>query len=215
MNQLLSEILDIALRSLYVSGSATLLSASWSIPAAYILAFRRRVRVLETLIESLVGIPTVFLGLLLFLLLSSSGPLGFLKLLYTPHAIIIGQAILVTPLMISTSYRVLKNIAIPYSELALSLGASRGQAMALILRESIGGVAASIIMGFSRAVGELGVAMMVGGNIRGFTRVMTTAIALGVTRGEFEIALILGIILLALTTSTALSVRILMERRIP
>ncbi|MEM4718857.1 MAG: ABC transporter substrate-binding protein, partial [Nitrososphaerota archaeon] len=100
MSQVFSEILDVSLRSIYVSGFATLLSASWSIPAAYLLSLRRRVVVLEALIESLVGMPTVLLGLLLFLLLSSSGPLGFLKLLYTPQAIIIGQAILITPLII-------------------------------------------------------------------------------------------------------------------
>ncbi len=213
--QAFSEILDITLRSLYVSGFATLLSASWSIPTSYLLAFRRRVKVLEALMESLVGIPTVLLGLLLFLLLSSSGLLGFLKLLYTPQAIIIGQAILITPLIISTSYRTLRIVAPPYSELALSLGATRGQAMMLVLRESAPGVAASIIMGFSRTIGELGIAMMIGGNIKGFTRVLTTAIALGVAKGEFESAIILGIILLALTISTALSVKILMEAKAP
>ncbi|MEM2846204.1 MAG: ABC transporter permease [Nitrososphaerota archaeon] len=213
MSQVFSEILDVSLRSIYVSGFATLLSASWSIPAAYLLSLRRRVGVLEALIESLVGMPTVLLGLLLFLLLSSSGPLGFLKLLYTPQAIIIGQAILITPLIISTCYRALRGFATSYLELALSLGAGRSQAVMLVLRESAPGVAASTIMGFSRAVGELGIAMMVGGNIRGFTRVMTTAIALDVARGEFESAIILGIILLVLMIMTAISVKILMGVR--
>lgn len=215
MSLAFSEILDITLRSLYVSGSATFLSASWSIPAAYFLSLRRRVGIIEAVIESLIGIPTVLLGLLLFLLLSNSGLLGFLKLLYTPQAIIVGQAILITPLMMSTCYRALRSVAASYLELALSLGASKSQAMILILRESAPGVAASAIMGFSRAVGELGIAMMVGGNIKGFTRVMTTAIALDVTRGEFESAIILGLILLVLTTSTAISVKVLMGARAP
>ncbi|MEM4501411.1 MAG: ABC transporter permease, partial [Thermofilaceae archaeon] len=147
MSQVFSEILDVSLRSIYVSGFATLLSASWSIPTAYLLSLRRRVGVLEALIESLVGMPTVLLGLLLFLLLSSSGPLGFLKLLYTPQAIIIGQAILITPLIISTCYRALRGVATSYLELALSLGAGRSQAVMLVLRESAPGVAASTIMG--------------------------------------------------------------------
>ena len=213
MSLAFSEILDVTIRSLYVSGLATLLSASWSIPAAYLLSFRRRVGVLEAVVESLVGVPTVLLGLLLYMLLSSSGPLGFLKLLYTPHAIIIGQSILITPLIISTCYRALRVVAAPYLELALSMGAGRPQTMLLLLRESAPGVAASAVMGFSRAVGELGIAMMVGGNIRGSTTVLTTAIALGVTRGEFEAAIILGIILLALTIATAVSMKILMGVR--
>lgn len=215
MSQVFSEILDVALRSLYISGSATLLSASWSIPAAYLLSLRKRIRILEAVIEALVGIPTVLLGLLLFLLLSSAGPLGFLKLLYTPQAIIIGQAILITPLMISACYRALRSVAASYLELALSLGANKFQAMILVLRESAPGVIASAIMGFSRAVGELGIAMMIGGNIKGFTRVMTTAIAVDVARGEFESAIILGLILLALTISTAISVKVLSEVRAP
>jgi tungstate transport system permease protein len=201
----------VTVRSLYISGLATLLSASWSIPAAYLLSFRRRVGALEAVVESLVGVPTVLLGLLFYMLLSSSGPLGPLKLLYTPHAIIIGQSILITPLIISTCYRALRLVAAPYLELALSMGASRSQAMMLILRESASGVIASAIMGFSRAVGELGIAMMVGGNIKGSTMILTTAIALGVTRGEFEAAIILGVILLALTIATSLSVKTLME----
>jgi tungstate transport system permease protein len=213
MNLAFSEILEVTIRSLYVSGLATLLSVLWSIPAAYLLSFRQRVGVLEAIVEALVGMPTVLLGLLFYMLLSSSGPLSFLKLLYTPQAIIIGQAILITPLIISTCYRALRGVAAPYLELALSLGAGRSQAMMLILRESAPGVAASALMGFSRAVGELGIAMMVGGNIRGFTMVLTTAIALGVTRGEFEAAIILGIILLALTTATAVSLKTLMGAR--
>lgn len=211
MNQLFFEVLDITFRTLYISGLATVLSILWSLPAAYLLSFRQRIGLLESLLESLVGIPTTLLGLLLFMLFSSSGALGFFKLLYTPQAIIIGQSILVTPLLISTSYRVLREVVVPYFELALSLGASKIQAMIIILRESAAGIIASIIMSFSRAVGELGVAMMVGGNIKGFTRVLTTAIALGVTRGEFETAIILGVILLALTISTAIAVKVLMR----
>lgn len=205
------ETLATILRSIYVSGTATLLASVWSLPTSYVLTLKRRVGVVEAVIESLVGIPTVLLGLLLYLLLSSSGPLAPLgiKLLYTPQAIILGESILVTPLMISTSYRVLKNSVVMYSELALSLGASKTQVMTLIVKESLPGVVASIIMSFSRALGELGIAMMVGGNISGYTRVMTTAIALGVVRGEFEEAIALGLVLMAIMVVISVTLKLI------
>lgn len=198
------ETVNTILRSLYVSGVATVLSLAWSVPASYVLALKRRVGLFEALIETLVGMPTVLLGLLLYFAFSSSGPLAPLRLLYTPQAIIIGEAVLVTPLIISTNYRILKNVVTAYTELALSLGASKTQTMFLVLRETAPGVAASAIMGFSRALGELGVAMMVGGNISGYTRVATTAIALGVARGEFEEAMALGLALLVIMVAVAL-----------
>jgi tungstate transport system permease protein len=194
-----------------VSGTATLLASVWSLPTSYVLTLKRRVGIVEAVIESLVGIPTVLLGLLLYILLSSSGPLAPLgiKLLYTPQAIILGESILVTPLMISTSYRVLKNSVVMYGELALSLGASKTQVMTLIVKESLPGVVASIIMSFSRALGELGIAMMVGGNISGYTRVMTTAIALGVARGEFEEAIALGLVLMAIMVVISVTLKLI------
>ncbi|MEM0051127.1 MAG: ABC transporter permease [Sulfolobales archaeon] len=205
------ETLATILRSIYVSGTATLLASVWSLPTSYVLTLKRRVGVVEAVIESLVGIPTVLLGLLLYILLSSSGPLAPLgiKLLYTPQAIILGESILVTPLMISTSYRVLKNSVVMYSELALSLGASKTQVMTLVIKESLPGVVASIIMSFSRALGELGIAMMVGGNISGYTRVMTTAIALGVVRGEFEEAIALGLVLMAIMVVISVTLKLI------
>ena len=205
------ETIATILRSIYVSGTATLLASVWSLPTSYVLTLKRRVGVVEAVIESLVGIPTVLLGLLLYILLSSSGPLAPLgiKLLYTPQAIILGESILVTPLMISTSYRVLKNSVVMYSELALSLGASKTQVMTLIVKESLPGVVASIIMSFSRALGELGIAMMVGGNISGYTRVMTTAIALGVVRGEFEEAIVLGLVLMAIMVVISVTLKLI------
>jgi tungstate transport system permease protein len=194
-----------------VSGTATLLASVWSLPTSYFLTLKRRVGIVEAVVESLVGIPTVLLGLLLYILLSSSGPLAPLgiKLLYTPQAIILGESILVTPLMISTSYRVLKNSVVMYSELALSLGASKTQVMTLVIKESLPGVVASIIMSFSRALGELGIAMMVGGNISGYTRVMTTAIALGVVRGEFEEAIALGLVLMAIMVVISVTLKLI------
>lgn len=204
MHVLSGETVDTILRSLYISGTATIASLTWSIPTSYVLALKQRTGLLEALMETLVGMPTVLLGLLLYFAFSSSGPLAPLRLLYTPQAIIIGEAVLVTPLIISMNYRILRNVVTAYTELALTLGASRTQAMALVLRETAPGIMASAVMGFSRALGELGVAMMVGGNISGYTRVVTTAIALGVSRGEFEEAAILGLVLLIITVAVAL-----------
>jgi len=204
-----SEVVEIAIRSITISGFATLLASSWSIPIAYILATRCRSELIISIVEAVVGIPTVLVGLLLYLLLSSSGPLGFLHMLYTPQAIVVGEAILITPLIISTSYRVLRNIVDTYGELALSLGASERQAMLLTLRESLPGILASTIMGFSRAIGELGIALIVGGNIRGYTRVLTTAIALEVSKGEFEKAVALGIVLVSITITISIVLKVL------
>jgi len=208
------EIVDIAIRSILVSGTATILSSLWSLPLAYIAVIRLRLRVLIPIMESLSGIPTVLIGLLLYLLLSRSGPLGFLNLLYTPYAIIIGQSILVTPLIIATSFGALKNAYEYYGELALSLGARKSQVLSTIFRESFNMVMASIMIAFSRALGELGVALLVGGNIRWETRVFSTAISLYVEMGNFDYALKLGAILLAIEILLIVAIRLLrgMER---
>ena len=208
----LGEVAGIVLRSLMVSGAATLLSASWSIPLALRLVLGgegRGKRLVIDLLNSLVGIPTVVVGLILYFLLSRSGPLGQLQLLYTPLAITIGQAILITPFIASLSAEALRSVRERLWETLISLGATEGQAAATVVDEASPGLVTSILLGFSRAVGELGVALMLGGNIRGFTRVMTTAIALEVGRGEFELALALGAILVSLSFLTTLTIRAL------
>ena len=200
------------LRSIYVSGVATLLAMVWSIPCSLLLTTRGRSRVVEAVVESLVGVPTVLIGLLLYMLLSSSGPIYRLlgvRLLYTPQAMVLGQAVLVTPLLISTTYRLLRTSVRNLWELAMSLGASRVQAALLVLRESVPGIVASGIMGFSRAIGELGVALMLGGNIRGYTRVVATAIAMGVAAGEYEEAIILGAVLVVVVVLVAVCAKLL------
>lgn len=195
----ISEVIEIASRSVMISGLATLLASLWSIPLTYVLAKPSRIsRILTSIFEALVGIPTVLVGLLLYLLLSSSGPLGFFQLLYTPQAIILGESLLITPIIIATSYRIVRVAYETYGELAISLGADKKQTMKLIIKESFPGILGSIVMGFSRAIGELGIALMIGGNIKGYTRVMTTAIALEIARGEYELATVLGVILISI-----------------
>ncbi len=203
------ELIDITTRSLYVSGAATILAFSWSIFVAYLLATRERIEIISSIIESMVGIPTVVLGLLLYFLFSRSGPLGMLNLLYTPTAMIIGESILITPILISTTFRVLRNTIQTYGEFALSIGATKIQTIKLVFRESYPGIIAAVIMAFSRAIGELGVALMVGGNIKGYTRVLTTAIALGVSKGEFESSLLLGLVLIGIMIITSVSLKII------
>ncbi len=204
---MLPEIAEIAVRSVAISGAATLLALSWSLPLAYYVA-ERGSKAIATVSEALVGVPTTLIGLLLYFILRNDGPLGFLQLLYTPYAIVVGEAILVTPLLVAVTYRVLANAINTYGELALSLGASRSQAMELAFTTSLPSLAAAAVMAFSRAVGEIGVALIVGGNIRGYTRTMTTAIALEVAKGEFWTALELGLILVSLTVVISLAIRL-------
>ncbi|MEZ0393703.1 MAG: ABC transporter permease [Desulfurococcaceae archaeon] len=203
---MLGETAATILRSIEVSGLATLLAASWSLPLAYYMASRNPGPIVESIVESLVGIPTVLLGLLLYMLLSSSGPLGGLGLLFTKRAMILGEALLVTPLIVSSLYRSTRAKVSQLLELATTLGAAGPGAALLVLSETAADATAACIMGFSRAIGELGVAMMLGGNIAGYTRVMTTAIALDVSKGNFEEAVYLGLALLAtmIVASTAL-----------
>ncbi len=205
----MSELVEVTLRTLYISGTATLIAGVWGIPLAYLISSRRQLRPLSHAMEALVGVPTVLVGLLLYLLLSRQGPLGFLNMLYTPQAIILGEAVLVTPLLVGVSHRVLSYSVKTYGELALTLGATEFQAMRIAVLQAAPGLIGAMIMAFSRAVGELGVALLVGGNIKGYTRTITTTIALEVSQGELFDAVLLGLVLVAIMISISLMLRIL------
>lgn len=202
-------VAEIVARSVLVSGAATLLSSSWSILVGVWLAsgdtmWRNR---LSTLFDALVAVPTVVVGLALYLILSKQGPLGFLQLLYTPAAVILGQALLITPLLISLTASALRELRGKVWETAVALGATEAQARATMLSEGVPALITAVLVGFNRALGELGVALMLGGNIKGLTRVMTTSIALEVGRGEFELALALGGLLLATSFTVTAIIR--------
>jgi len=205
----MGEVVEIAFRSLAVSGLATLMASIWSIPLAAVLTHSksRFCRTVLDVLNAMIGVPTVLIGLLLYLLLSRTGPLGIFNLLYTPLAISFGQAILITPLLISLAAEHLGRVRESVSELALSLGATRVQMTTTVIREAGPQLVSTALVAFNRAIGELGVALMVGGDIRRFTRVMTTAIALEVEKGEFELALALGGILLFITILVTVAVR--------
>lgn len=209
------EVMEIAARTLRIAGTSCLLASLISLPLASLIHFRqfRGKRVLINIIQTLFSVPTVIVGLFVFVLLSRAGPLGELGILFTPAAMVIGQMILITPILLGLTISALSGVSKEVVETATSLGASGFQLVLLVLREARYAVLAALILGFGRALSELGVAMMVGGNIRGFTRVMTTALSLATTRGELEMALALGIILLFLALVINIVLNRLQQRR--
>lgn len=193
-------VYGIVFRSLFFSGVAAILAVLWATPIAMLLGlkdFRGR-SIIKGLFTTLIGLPTVALGLLLWLILSKAGPLGFLGLLYTPGAIILGEALLVTPLIVSIATNAIEAVDPEIMNLAKTLGASESQASIAVLKEAINGIIFSDVAGFNRAIAELGVALMVGGNLAGFTDVLTTATSSYTARGDFSTAIALSIILLVI-----------------
>jgi len=207
-------IYRIVFRSLYVSGLAVALATLWSLPVATILGLKnfRGKRFVHGSFNAFIGFPTVVLGLILFLLFSRSGPLGTFGLLFTPFMISIGQAILITPILISFISSAVEAIDLDIRDLAMTLGSTEIQASIAILREASGGVILAVLAGFNRAFAELGVAMMVGGNIYGSTRLLTTAIALETNRGEIPFSIALGVILLAIVYTLNITINYLRRR---
>ncbi|MFV2081558.1 MAG: ABC transporter permease [bacterium] len=206
-----SEVLSIAFLSLRVAGTATLLAAIFGIPLAYTVAtrdFPGKGAVL-TLFNTLMALPTVLVGLLGYSFLSRKGPLGFLDLLFTPSGIIIGDLILAFPLIVALTVAAVNSVDERARITAMNLGASRLQVTLTVLMEARYALTAAVINGFGRVIAEVGSAMMLGGNIRGYTRTMTTAIALETSKGEFSLAMALGLLLLILALSINLLFRLL------
>jgi tungstate transport system permease protein len=192
------EILRIVVLSLAVSGGATILASLAAIPAALLLALKefRGKRLLVGLVNTALSIPAVLIGLLVYGLVSRRGPLGTLGLLFTPGAMVLAQALLAFPIITALALAALKGIARDSRDLALSLGADRLQLALAVIRQGRFAFLTALIAGFSRVIGETGMTLMVGGNIKGQTRVLTTAISLETMKGNFEIGIALGIVLL-------------------
>ncbi|XES76368.1 MAG: ABC transporter permease [Candidatus Bathyarchaeia archaeon] len=202
-------------RTIYVSGAGTLLACVWSIPIAVILglySFRGK-WVIKGLFNALIGIPTVALGLLLYLLLSRQGAFGFMHLLFTVNGVMIGQAILVTPIIVSFVANALSTSDAQVRDLARTLGASNLQTNLTIMRETIWSMALAIVAAFNRGFGELGIATIVGGSILGQTRVLTTAIALEINYGAFDVAMAYAIILMTIVISLTLTLNLIEKLR--
>ena len=187
--------------SLKTSGLAALIASFLAVPAALFLAgtdFRGK-RAILLINQTWMAAPTVVIGLLFYFLLGRSGPLGRFGLLYTQTAMTIGQVFLILPLIIGFSYTALRQVDRRARLTALTLGASRRQAGGGVLREAKFALLVAVLAGFARAVSEVGIAMMLGGNIRNATRNITTAIALETAKGEFSNGVVLGAILLVIT----------------
>ena len=205
---------EITLRSVVISGLATILASSWSIPLGITIGlgrFRGRL-ILRGAFNALLGVPTVTLGLVLYLVFSRSGPLGFLQLLYTPSAVAVGQALLITPILVSFITNTLETVDPDIRSLALTLGATKIGASMTVLSESIGGVILAVTASFNRAIAELGVALMLGGNIKGITRVLTTSIALETARGEVALSIALAVVLMLIVAAVSLLVNLVQRR---
>jgi len=208
-------VYEITLRSLYVSGAAALIAILWGLPIALLLGLKNFPGkfLIKGIFSTLIGIPTVALGLILYLVFSKGGPLGIFNILYTPTAIIIGEAILVTPIVVSFATSAIEAVDREIMNLAKTLGASESQASIAVLKEALNGVFLAGIASFNRAIAELGVAMLVGGGILGLTEVLTTGIELETARGNLEIAIALGIILLILVFGINLAVNLFQRKR--
>ena len=204
------EVMAIAGLSLRIAVTSTLIAAVICLPLGSLIHFHRfhGKRSLISLIQTFYSIPTVTVGLFVYVLFSRSGPLGGLNLLFTPTVMVIGQVILVIPILLGLTVSALSGVDRSMTDTARSLGASGWQTALVIVREARFAVMAAVILGFGRAISEVGLALMVGGNIRGFTRVITTAISLETSKGDWELSMALGIILIFI----ALVINVILNR---
>ena len=194
------EVYEIMFLSLRVSGIAVLIGALLGVSSGATVGLKEFFgkRFLVSIVNTLMGLPPVVVGLLVYLLLSTSGPLGAFQLLYTPEAMIIAQLIMVVPIVMGVTISSVSSIGKAIREKALSLGATNWQLTLKVLRESRLGILTALIVSFGAAISEVGAVMIVGGNIRWATRVLTTAIVFETELGEFGLAIALGVILLLL-----------------
>ena len=196
-----SDLIEISLRSLQVTLSALAISCVIALPLAAVLTIRRFKfrRFIIALLNALMGLPPVVVGLLVYIILSRSGPFGVLDLLYTTTAMIIAQTIIITPLITSIAHQSLRELWSEYHDLLISMNTTHGQRIKTLLWDARRALLTASLAGFGRAIGEVGAIMIVGGNIDNATRVLTTAIALETSKGDFELALALGFVLILIT----------------
>ncbi len=194
------EVMEIAGRSLRISATSSAIAALICLPLGTLIHFHRfpGKRLLINIVQTLFSIPTVAIGLFVFVFFSQAGPLGELNMLFTPAVMILGQAILITPVILGLIISALSGVDKAITDTAISLGASGFQTAVITLREARYAVLTALIMGFGRAISEVGLSLMVGGNIKGFTRTLTTAISLETSKGDIELSIALGIILISI-----------------
>jgi len=204
----------VTIRSIYISSIAALIAFMSSIALSTIISrlSRKYVEIVSSVFEALVGVPTTVIGLLVYMLLFPKGPLGALKLIYTPYAIIIGEFLVAFPMAYTYMFRHYYTRREKIRELVLSLGCTEKPVFKLLLRELTPILLSAYLVSFSRAMGELGVALIVGGGIEGYTNVLTTAIAIQTSLGNYEYAIQLGLILVSITVSLVVVLKLLGER---
>ncbi|MGB9905890.1 MAG: ABC transporter permease [Candidatus Saccharicenans sp.] len=197
----LKEILEITWLSLVVSGSAAVLAMAVGLPAALLLYLKQfpGKRLIVALVNTGMGLPPVVVGLFLAILLWRTGPFGFLQMMYTPAAMVMAQFIIALPLVVGLSFAAFEQVDPEVLLQARALGANNRQLVLVLLKESRLGQLAAIIAAFGAVVSEVGAVMMVGGNLKGYTRVLTTAIVQETRMGNFRSAIYLALILLALS----------------
>jgi tungstate transport system permease protein len=195
------EIYSIIALSLYVTFMSTLISALIAVPLGILTGIKnfKLKKLLIRILYTFMSMPPVIMGLFVYLILSRRGPLGQLELLFTPTAMIIAQVCLVTPIIMGITYNNTRDKGPSVRSIAHTLGANKGQTLWLLLNELRADILAAVISGFGRAVSEVGAVMLVGGNIKGRTRVMTTSIAMLQSMGDYSQAIAIGIVLLALS----------------
>ena len=209
-----SGITAIVLASLRFSLSSTLLASLIGVPAGIALAasdFRFK-KFVEDALNTLLAIPTVVVGLFVYMLIYSRGPLGGFRLLFSPGAIVLGQTLLIIPLITSLSCSAVSIVNPVVRETAITLGAGRFRTAWTVAAEAEAALLVACITGFGRVIGEVGISLILGGNIHGYTRTITTAISLQSSKGEFALGLALGIILLIAAFAVNISARMLRRR---
>jgi len=209
------EIIDIASLSLKVSGASTLLAAAMGIPLGALIALNEFPfkRILKNIIYTLMGLPPVVAGLLVFLMVSRAGPLGSYGLLFTPAAMVIAQFLLILPIITGLTMTATRSVDKAIIDTAISLGAGRLHTVLITLNEAKQALVVAVLAGFGRAVAEVGAVMIVGGDIRWSTRVLTTSIVLETRMGDYSRAIALGIILLSLSFVINMALNILQGER--
>ena len=211
------EVLGITWLSLKVSGMATMISLLIGISVGTVVAltqFPGR-RLVVSLINTGMGLPPVVVGLFVTMFLWRNGPLGFLEILYTPTAIIIAQAVIATPIVMGISLAAIQHLPANLRLQILALGATRVQMVWILVKEARLPLLAAIMAGFGGVISEVGASIMVGGNIKGYTRVLTTATVMETGKGNFDIAMALGIILLLLAFLVNLILTQIQQRERP
>lgn len=209
-----NELLDVTLLSLYVSGLATILGSAIGIPLGALIGLKEfgGKGAVKTLTYTLYGFPPVLSGLVVYYAFSRSGPLGDLGILFTPTAMIIAETFLVIPLVTGITITSVVEVDRSIKDTVKALGASPKQSILTVMREAWVGLVMACMIGFGRVIAEVGAAYLVGGNIDGETRVLTTAIMLETRMGHFEWAMSLGVVLLSVALMVFLFLRLLQER---